>query len=258
MPTPNLVDHPLDIWQVQTLRITAFPSPAARVTEPSWWPDLIEDLPEKRISQPRSGEQQEESAFANGKLILGVGLIRIDWVYTVADDPKFEVEGFSTVGTFPEALRIFRPLIQRWFALETCPPIQRLAFGTILWQPAEDRQAAYRQLAPYLPAVQLDPERSTDFAYQINRPRPSRGGIADLTINRLSKWAAMALGRAQLAVGAPSIAYLDSPVTIAARVEMDINTVPEFRGEFVREQLPELFNELVDLGSEIARQGDIP
>lgn len=38
---------------------------------------------------------------------------------------------------------------------------------------------------------------------------------------------------------------------------MDINTVPDFQGELSREQLPQVFQELVDLGREIAKEGDI-
>jgi hypothetical protein len=256
MPEQRLVEHPLDIWQVNTLRMTAFPSPAARVTGPTWWMDLMDEQPEKRISQPRRGEQREEGPLAKGKLALGVGLIRIDWVYTVADDPKFEVGGIPTIGTFPEALETFQSLMHRWFALETCPPIQRLAFGAILWQPVENRQTGYRQLAPYLPAVTL--EGSSDFVYQINRPRASSTGVAGLSINRLSKWTVMALGRAEFAIGAPAVAYMAQPLSFACQVELDINTVPEFQEEFTREQLPQIFAELVDLGCEIASRGDIP
>ena len=258
MPEQRLVEPPLDIWQVNTLRMTAFPSPAAQVTEPTWWADLMAEPPEKRISQPRRGERREEGALAKGKLTLGVGLIRIDWVYTVADDPKFEVDGFPTVGTLPEALETFRLLMHRWFALDTCPPIQRLAFGAILWQPVENLQTGYQQLATYLPAVALDHEGSSDFGYQINRPRTSSTGMAGLRINRLSKWSVMSLGSAEFAISAPGIAYIAQPLSFACRVELDINTVPEFRGEFTGEQLPQIFAELVDFGCEIARRGDIP
>jgi hypothetical protein len=258
MPEQNIVEHSLDIWQVNTLRMTAFPSPAAQITEPTWWADLIAEPPEKRISQPRRGEQREEGSLAKGKLTLGVGLIRIDWVYTVADDPKFEVEGFPTAGTLPEALETFRPLMHRWFALDTCPPIQRLAFGAILWQPAKNLQTGYRQLVAYLPAVTLDSEGSSDFFYQINRPRASNTGIADLRINRLSKWSVTSLGSAAFAISTPGIAYIAQPTSFACQVELDINTVPEFRGEFTGEQLPQIFAELVDLGCEIASRGDMP
>jgi hypothetical protein len=49
-----------------------------------------------------------------------------------------------------------------------------------------------------------------------------------------------------------------SPRYFACRLELDINTLPEFQGELERAQLSSLFHELVDLAVEIANQGDIP
>ena len=48
------------------------------------------------------------------------------------------------------------------------------------------RELGYRELGRFLPAVRLD-EDSSDFSYQINRPRRSTV-IPELSVNRLSKW----------------------------------------------------------------------
>ena len=258
MPEQRFAEHPLDLWQVDTLRMTVFLSPDALITAPTWGMDLLEEQPEKRIAQPKRGEQREEGLFAKGKLVLGTGLTRVDWLYTVADDPEFAVAGFPTVGTLPEALETFRPLMHRWFAFDTCPPIQRLAFGAILWQPVANLPAGYRQLAMYLPAVTLDPEGSSDFVYQINRPRASTSLVTAPPINRLSRWAVMVLERGAVALDALARTSRMQPLSFACRVELDINTVPEFQEAFPREQLPHIFAELVDLGCEIASHGDIP
>jgi hypothetical protein len=49
-----------------------------------------------------------------------------------------------------------------------------------------------------------------------------------------------------------------SPLYFACRLELDINTVPEFQDEFDRGRLPSILRELADLGLEIANRGDIP
>ena len=132
------------------------------------------------------------------------------------------------------------------------------AFGAVLLRPVENRQAGYQQIAAYLPHVQLDPEGASDFLYQINRPRNSNSGIPDLRINRLSKWSIAASMESTFSFGSTSAAHFPGPRHFACRLELDINTVPDFRDELAREQLPQIFQELVDLGKEIAKAGDIP
>src|SRR5436190_1193852 len=70
-------------------------------------------------------------------------------------------------------------------------PITRLAFGAVLAQPTEDRHSGYVQIAKYLPSIRLDVDGSSDFLFQINRPRPSRVGIENLLINRLARWSVL-------------------------------------------------------------------
>jgi hypothetical protein len=250
--------HPLTAWQVQVLRLTAFPSPSARVVEPTWWTDLVGEPPETRISRPRIGGHQEEGPFRGGRLLLTVQPNRIDWRFTAVDEEEREVETIPIIGSLPESVGIFLPLMRRWFELETCLPAQRLAFGAILLQPVEDRSAGYRQISLYLPCVELDPEGSSDFSYQINRPRDSGSGITDLRINRLSKWSVAARARAQLSIGSAAVRYSRSQEDFSCRLELDINTAADFQEELTCEQLPQVFEELVDLGQEIAREGDIP
>jgi hypothetical protein len=258
MPQQNIVDRrPLEAWQAEILRLTAFPSPAAQLGEPTWWRDLIGEHPETRISRPRRGGQQEEGRFEGRKLVLRVEPTRIDWLLAPIDDQAREVEGVPTTGPFPESLQIFLQLILRWFELETCPPVQRLAFGAILLLPVENPQAGYRQISTYLP-LQLDPEGSSDFSYQINRPRDSTSGISSLKINRLAKWSVLSLTMGELSLGPTSVDYSARQIHHVCRLELDINTALDFRGELSREQLPQIFQELVNLGQEIVREGDIP
>ena len=194
MPKRCLTQYPLDVWQVERLRVTAFLSPMAQVQEPTWWRDLVGEPPEMRMTRPRQGGSQEAGIVAPGKLILHIEPTRIEWLLTAPDEEKLNEEGALTVGTFPDVLQVFQGLIERWFALETCPAMIRLAFGAVLLQPVTNLQDAYQRLGHYLPAVTLDPTGSSDFLYQINRQRNSATEIAGLTINRLSKWAAARFG----------------------------------------------------------------
>jgi len=250
MSEQSVVDRPpITEWLAETLRLTAFPSPATEITKPSWWEDLVGELPENRISQPRKGGQQDEGPFEGGKLTLGIQLDRIDWLFTAADDQV-------SIGSFPESLEPFLRLMLRWF--ELCPPVQRLAFGAVLILPVTDRNIGYRQISAYLPSVQVDPEGSSDLSYQINRPRNSTSGVTGLRINRLTRWSVSMRRRAELSFRPASVGYFLGSESHACRLELDINTAPDFQGELPTQQLPRIFQELVDLGKEIVREGDIP
>ncbi len=253
---------PLNAWQAETLRLTAFPSSSAQVPDPTWWHDVVGEDPETRTSQPRQGKLREEGPLKDGKLILAVEPIRIDWLFGPSEKQQASLEHFSTIGSFPEVLDIFIELMRHWFDLDTSPAVQRLAFGATLLQPVENQESGYQQLSIYLRSVHLDPRNSSDFLYQINRRRDSQSKIPGLKINRLSKWSVMQLLQGQFSL--PISAELGHSqistrlVNVACRLELDINTIAEFQGELYREQLSEIFQELVKFGKEIASEGDIP
>jgi hypothetical protein len=146
----------------------------------------------------------------------------------------------------------------RWFELS--PSLDRLAFGAAALIPVQSRLEGYLLLAAYLPAVKLDAEGSSDFMYRINRPRMSKLNIENLRINRLSTWAVIKMQYQQfrLASHAQQVKTIQGETLFADRVELDINTSPEFGGQLPKQRYPEIFNELQDLGSEILQEGDRP
>lgn len=253
--------HPDTVcWQAESFRLTAFLSPSAQIVEQDWWNKLTGELPDRKTSEPKTGIQQEEGRFKNdkidGHLVLTVHSTRIDWQLV----PILEVpdSGFPTIGVFTESVDLFLKLMLHW--LETAPSIQRLAFGAVLMQPGNSLKDSYYQLSSYLP-FNLD-EDSSDFLYQINRPRKLASiEIPDFSINRLSKWSASKWSVSLFAGSAsdPSqlTQYVTKPTQFAVRLELDINTTADFLGELSSEKLPYVFQELVKFGKEIASKGDV-
>lgn len=251
---------PLSAWQTGALRLTAFPSPSAQTKDIDWWNDVVGEQPDKRESRPRTLDQIEEGPYRNGKLTLSVSALRIDWVYEpIVPEPPSGATEIPTLGSFPRTIKVFRESMSKWFQLGTMPSLVRLAFGAILLQPVEDHVEGYELLSRYL-KIDLDVEGSSDFFYQINRPRNSETSVPNLRINRLSKWSVSRFQKVLFSVSPASF----TPSTVqrskdlyACRLELDINTVPDFEDEFGRQALPKVFSELVDLGKEIAQKGDI-
>lgn len=241
----------LSTWQAESLRITCFPGSATEFNSANWWQEVIGEQPENTVIRAREGIRQDEGHFNGRKVIFGTQPIRIDWLM----GPK-EEDGETTIGTFQDSLDSFLEIMARWFKVS--PPLRRLAFGTILVLPVESRESGYEVLGNYLPNVKLDPIGTSDFLYQINRPRPNQSQIPELLINRLTKWSVLkrGLARFELSPGA-QVALFPSSETLACRLELDINTSGDYKSDLPSDKLIDVFNELVELTKEISLKGDI-
>jgi hypothetical protein len=136
-----------------------------------------------------------------------------------------------------------------------------VAFAGVLLQPVTTREAGYELLDRYLRCLDVDPQ-SSDLLYRINRRVPSRTGLAELQLNRLTTWS---VGRFGVVVGTqllgeagqPGAGQVERVDRYACVLELDINTVPEPRDRTLpSEGLSAIFNELLELGTEIAARGD--
>lgn len=251
MPT-NQNKADLSTWQAESLRITCFLGSATEFNSANWWQEVIGEQPENTVVRAREGFRQDEGYVNGRKVLLGVQPIRIDWLM----GPN-ENEGELTIGSFQDGLDSFLELISRWFRIS--PPLRRLAFGTVLVLPVDSRESGYKLLGNYLPNVKLDPIGTSDFLYQINRPRNSQLKIPELMINRLTKWSVLKRGLARFELSPDArVSLLPSSETVACRMELDINTSAEYKGDLPSDKLINIFNELVDLTKEITLKGDIP
>ena len=242
-------------WDAVALRMTAFPKPGSEVAVNDWWKSVVGEPPEQRTEQPRTGEIMEHAEHGNGRLELQVTPVSLSWTHKIVEiQPEKET---ATLGEFQRSCDKFCAMMSKWFDLDTVPNLIRLAFGSILIQPVQSQEAGLERLDRYIQAVKLDPALSSDFLYQINRRRASNLEIEGLAINRIMKWS-MSQHQFFLLHPAGRENVTQAPPENFVRLEMDINTIHEFEGEFQREHLAEVFGELVELSAEIAEKGDVP
>ena len=247
--TQNKAD--LSTWQVESFRVTCFPSSATEFNAANWWQDVVGEQPENTVVRARDGFRQDEGNFNGRKVVLGIQPIRIDWLMGSKGE-----ENELTISSFQDSLDSFLELMSRWFKIS--PPLRRLAFGVILALPVNDRRSGYEFIANYLPDVKLDPVRSSDFLYQINRLRNSQL-VSGLEINRLSKWSVVKQGLARVdLLPEARVSLFPSSDTFSCRSELDINTSADYKNDLPVDKLTNVFLELVDLAKEIALKGDIP
>ena len=166
------------------------------------------------------------------------------------------VGGIPELGAMTDALSVFREAMDRWLAKEQALPMLRLAFGAVLVMPVSNREEGYRQLSDYLP-FGLDPDGSSDFSYRINRPRESAVLGSELRINRLSTWTVGVWTSAAISLAPSGLPPKPVDQRYACRLQLDINTSPVFPGELPQDRVPALFEELIELGTEIAANGDV-
>lgn len=244
MTQPKANGSQEDNWLVELARATAFPSPGSQIDGSKWWSSIVGELAESQLILPKKGTSREEGSFGTGRLILETQPARIDWVLSKAPDE-------DALGEPSAVFKQFAELVTRWF--ELCGPLQRLAFGSVLSLPVNSRPEGYDRLRSFLKGVQIDPENSSDFLYQINRPRMFDADGFQIKINRLTKWSVRLW---QLREISP---VSDRLITSAhaCSLELDLNTDGEFAKELPRESLKKILDVLIEFALEIGQRGDV-
>lgn len=237
----------IEDWHTQLLRLTAFPSPEKDLDDLPDWESIVGNPPDQVTKQPKINVLEELGQFGKGSLVYRMVPGRIDWIYRFFISDKKIPEGLPEIGIITEALEEFKHLMADW--LKECDELARIAFGATIFLPVDSHEIAYKLLNDYLESVNLEPDTS-DFLYQINRKRPSKTIGDELMINRLSKWKAIKFNF--------QINELEMEELFACLLELDINTVPSEKTILKKEPLIDLFGELIELGIEVIKKGDIP
>ena len=243
-------------WQVETLRITAFPSDMTIVFVPKLWESVMRQEPDA-IHFQRDIIDAREIRFGNGRLVLAKQTDRIDWRYVSNPDSNTDSVQLPIIGRLEEELNAFTEWANTWFDSPDMISIDRLAFGTVLLRPVNTVEEGYSILGDLLPNMRLKGVR--DFNYQVNRRRKSEVGPG-IEVNRLSKWNVYSGGLVTVAVN-PMLGRqvtTTSNLSIACRLELDINTFPDRTEPLPSHSLSATFNELINFGLEISEKGDIP
>ncbi len=244
-------------WKVETIRVTGFTRIPEEIEEKQWWQDVCGTEPQARIEE--RGQVTTWGPVPNGEAVLGliVHSPRVDWKMGPAEPGEAD-DVIATLRELPAVLREFTPIVKKWLALPTCPLLSRLAFGAVLLQPVSTLEDGYVKLSSYLHEVKLDAEQSSDFLYQINRPRASTTEGLSLNLHRLSTWSVALRARFHLTIGSQEINYEIGQGKYACRLALDLSTPADLKEDLSVAQLPALLDEFIDLAQEISTKGDIP
>ena len=247
----------LNDWQVEKLRLSVFLVDMIDPMTVRCWESLFGIMPEEQRSQPQQHLTTEEGPFNDGRLRVEIRNKRYDWVF-VPDltNPTLEL---PTLGSYEAILNLFNELMQKWLS-DNCPRINRVAYGGVLLLPTDNQIIACERLNELLPSVEIDPQNSRDLVYKINRRRKLLNIKEELGINRLATWSVIDVTNTILQISPNEPNSKMKQITKSrsvCRLELDINTTPEHSQLIDKHLVPEIFNELINVGNEIVIKGDI-
>jgi len=243
-------------WQIEQLRCTAFLQPQSNVAAHAAFAAIADSEPVVRSENTQQGMSSSSGNLDSIKMDVIQLPGRLDVVFQSAEQvPDAPI---PPIGAYRQQKDALAERCLHW--LTERPSLQRLAMGLIVVAQVPDRTAGYRALQKLLPSVTLDPEHSTDFNYQINRPRLVK--IADdfrIKINRLSRWGVTASIFQTIVVRPGEVALMSRPVLVrnVCRIELDLSSDQEVPA-LPPEHVPSLWQTLSYLADEIISEGDIP
>ena len=241
-------------WGIEKLRASAFYADEShRLDYRRWWeatvgpqePQSIDDRPAEALTtytgSPEGGHQW----------IMEVRPGRSDWFLQPVAHMGSAIQLLDLA---PDGLTTFHRSIRGWIeSLDAT--VRRIAFGADLGLEVEDARLGFEGLQRYLPVGDdmYSPD-AREFAFRINRPRLS-SVVPDLRINRLAAWSLTELVHVHLTIDVGSIDAKRVPVTVQ-RLELDINSAADSDSAIIDPMA--LFDELITMGAELAREGDKP
>lgn len=248
----------LDDWKTESLRFTAFLDAVENLDTTTWWAALVDTPSESRTVRPREAKSVDEGDVGGVRMILDVSGPRFDVHLAANLEPALRDGNLDALPSVREPLSLLQSVVSRWTALGI--GVSRIALGAVLLRPAIDKVDGYRVLQSFLSDVRIDPERSSDLVYRINRPRPSTE-VKGMVINRVSTWTVTRFNRAYVslvptdgAVAAQSTTTIAGPC--AARLELDVNTFPRSE-RLSNAEVCSLAREIHLLVEEILMSGDV-
>jgi hypothetical protein len=244
-------------WKSEIVRLTLFRAPGTKFDLLDLWTKVIGGEPEDVSEQPLRGTGKVEGTYNSNRMILTMDSLqsRLDWTLTPAPKDSRDL-GFQDLGAFDASVDSFFALHSKHLNLYS--GIVRIAIGAVAMHPVTDRREGYKNLDLLLPSIEVDVENSSDFMYQINRPRVSVV-LSDTIINRISKWGVVValfgyMNEFPVSGQAPSLPTAEISAT---RMELDISTDAKRKEEIPTESMPALIAELKGLMHEVANNGDI-
>ncbi len=252
-------------WRVLNLRLSVFLPQTRDVGIEDWKLLTGSDTPETQIQQ--FGMKQLSGSALGAQLHVASLPGRIDIVLMQKPQVPATSSEFPTganapifVGDFFQVLASFREGTSRWLEGVSFD-VLRVAFGATMLSPCRDRSESYSRLGSLLKSVKVVPQSMRDLTFVVNWPTPSRV-LSEISLNRITKWVSVEI-RGRLEAPAPPSSQnltVDTIIVEGPQLELDLSTpAPQHNSvPLSRSMLVPIYEELLELAAENAREGEIP
>ncbi|MDP2855339.1 MAG: hypothetical protein Q8O28_13960 [Smithellaceae bacterium] len=241
-----------NLWKIESLRLTNFVDNQFNSNNlEKWLINITGELPlqiNKSLSNFSGLSKLEESVVK-----LEWRQNRIDLIEN-SDAPNIK----NNIGDFSHFSELCEMRILRYFQMEDCPVIDRLALGVVLYLPVVSNEEGIRIIAPLLKSV-IGIENSEDFQLRINRPvrLEIAGGIK---VNRLLTWTIGHVQLLQLQINIQTGIAQSTPLSMQSemqlRLEIDLSTDAKPGRKILLEQQKEVVNYFIDTVKKVAESGE--
>jgi len=247
------------IWKAEHVRFTAFPTgPLDLAAATDWWANLV-GAPPQSLSMQQGALLQAAGPFGQGNLSLvctTAGEARVDLLLGPISQTPVELPG---VGEANQSIVLVQRVFEKW--LDFGIAVKRVGVSGAILSNVSTKVEGYEALAGLLDAVEIDAKNSSDFAYQINRPRVSK--TVGIPVNRISRWTVASLLPVTVSIGPGGFGFVPAagaptPSNFSLRIEYDVNTSPQISNSLAETGIKMLIAELVSFSQELWTRGDVP
>lgn len=231
-------------WLTLGVRLSVFPASPWEAPD-DLWEQVVGASPEAVQSQPKQHLQTQGGPWEGGALQVTVTPALVVWAGAVlaTDNGLPAVENWRVEDVLPK----FKEITRVWLTSVDFG-ITRIGFGLHTLLLAPDRSAAYELLNDLVQSVEIDPEHTSDFSYQINRPVPSRVLSNDARMNRLMKWSAPMFRVGAMQVTTAGLVQVGPTIgDVYVGLENDTNTPADRVEPLDKALLGAIYDELVEL-----------
>ena len=238
-----------NLWKIESLRLTNFVDNQFDPQNLEKW--LTSITGEKPLQINKSLSNFSGLSKLQASIVkLGWRQNRIDLIEN-SDDPATE----NNIGDFSNFSELCEKHILRYFQMEDCPVLDRLALGVVLYLPIESNEEGINIIISLLKSVS-GIENSEDFQFRINRQvhLEIAGGIK---VNRLLTWT---IGLVQfLQINLQTGIAQNAPNSMSKmqlRLEIDLSTDEKQEKKILLEQQKEAINYFIDTVKKVAESGE--
>ena len=210
-----MIDGMDNTWSADHLRVSLFSKDVWSTPAEDIFSNVFEGSPETITNKPTVNEFSAVGSWEGLRLEVKRTFNRIDFVVQAMPS---ETEPMPLIKDVQLVLPRVSSRIARWVSTQS-QGVVRIALGCNALLLSQSNEDSYVKLKNLIKVIDVDVGRFKEFRFQVNLPSPSSVS-PDITINRLSNWASIALRSALLGIDAPQ--FFDDKNYVSC--SLDVNT----------------------------------